>query len=156
MHCPEFLTLYSDYRDGVIAEFAVRRRVREHLNECARCRRYDAVIRHGVAVLRSAELEGPTWLPSDLTHEESTEPAPARYAGALVLLAALSLLVWEARGTPDGSEPVTQPVAVANPGLPFVRFVAHAPRHPAPEPDLTPVDPDISPPLTLYPPPSGR
>lgn len=156
MRCPEFLTLYSDYRDGVIAEIAVRRRLREHLNQCARCRRYDTVIRRGVAMLRGTELEGPAWVPSDLVHEEPLEPAPARYAGALVLLAALSLLVWEGRGTPDEREAVTRPVAIANPGLPFVRFAASTPSDPAPEPDPTPVDPDISPQLTLYPPPSDR
>jgi hypothetical protein len=162
MRCPEFLTLYSDYRDGVIVDLGVMRRVRQHLDECTQCRRYDAIIRRGVATLRGAELKGVPRASWGTPDEEILEPAPARSMGALVLLAALTLLVWEGRGTPDdgdaapGIPRTPRPVAIANPGVPFVRFVDHTTPEPAADPAPAPDQPAISPALTLYQPTPDR
>lgn len=51
--CRWFLALYSDYRDGRLDADA-RAEVTAHMAECDSCRRYDRVIRTGVAVLRDS------------------------------------------------------------------------------------------------------
>lgn len=53
-----FLALYSDYRDDRLDEDA-RTEVIAHLAECASCRRYDRVVRTGVAVLRDSVARDP-------------------------------------------------------------------------------------------------
>lgn len=52
MDCATFIESYSEYRDGCLAELE-ERRLREHVESCARCARYDRVISGGVGVLRS-------------------------------------------------------------------------------------------------------
>lgn len=51
--CRWFLAVYSDYRDGRLDADA-RAEVAAHMAECDSCRRYDRVIRTGVAVLRDS------------------------------------------------------------------------------------------------------
>ena len=51
--CRWFLELYSDYRDDRL-EAEPRAAVIAHMGECSSCRRYDRVIRTGVAVLRDS------------------------------------------------------------------------------------------------------
>ena len=53
-----FLALYSDYRDDRLDE-DTRAEVIAHMAECASCRRYDRVIRTGVAVLRDSVRRDP-------------------------------------------------------------------------------------------------
>src|SRR5687767_10637643 len=57
MHCRDFLTSYSDFRDGLISDARVVRRLDRHLATCASCRRYDASVRAGVQALRHAFVE---------------------------------------------------------------------------------------------------
>jgi len=110
MDCSEFLELYSDYRDGRLEDASVARSVREHLDECEACMRYDAFICRGVMALRSStELEPTkpiilnrlTLLPDS---PEPLYPAPAKLAGALMVAAAIALLLW-----PQSEEPLDQP-----------------------------------------------
>ena len=54
MRCSEFLELYSDYRDGLIADPDLARSVRNHLRHCAKCASYDARVARGVMALRAA------------------------------------------------------------------------------------------------------
>ncbi len=152
MHCTEFLYLYSDYRDGLITDLRVSRRVRDHLETCAACQRYDEVIRRGVAVLRGAEIgRPPLGIEREVSRpngmglvDETLELRSGRFAGAIMLAAAIALFVWEGLGTsPDGqiSAPrVTQaaPHAVANPGPPFVHFVTRPTALPTTPPRVPP------------------
>lgn len=140
MHCPEFLALYSDYRDGLIANLEVLRQVRRHLADCPRCRRYDAAIRWGVATLRGTELDvisgGPRAIRvhdrADFGMGEPRMPVPAGFMGGLMLAAAFTLLAWETVAVDTGVEtravdsPRPNLIVIANPGVPFVRFV-HSP-----------------------------
>lgn len=134
MDCSEFLELYSDYRDGRLENAGVARSVREHLRECDACMRYDALICRGVMALRSAdELEpsralsfsGVNVVPDSA---DSVSPTPAKFAGGLMVAAAIALLLW-----PQSEEPVTQPpIARADPPPP-------PPANVLPEPKPLPV-----------------
>lgn len=151
MHCTEFLSLYSDYRDGLIADLRVSRRVRDHLESCAACRRYDEVIRRGVAVLRGAQINHPSLgcelnLPRQDVEwvDEAFELRPGRFTGAVMLAAAIALFVWEGRGAPHDGEIAgpgvipAAPHAVANPGPPFVHFVTRPAALPTAPPGVAP------------------
>ncbi len=158
MHCQEFLERYSEYRDEVIADLGLLARVDGHLAVCRACQQYDAVVRRGVAVLRADDLE-PTGVwkpPRDLSVLEDAGPvAPtaARFLATLMLAAGLTSLVWE--GTGRTSEPAAEhvsrpsPVAVASPGIPFVRFVDR-------ESEPAAGRQSVQPALTLYQPPPDR
>jgi hypothetical protein len=123
MNCSEFLELYSDYRDGRLENAGVARAVREHLRECDACMHYDAAVCRGVMALRSlGELEPKrpfavhdvTILPES---SDTTSPIPARFAGALMVAAAIALLVWPRAEEPETPPPVAQapPAAVQQP-----------------------------------------
>jgi anti-sigma factor RsiW len=82
-NCRSFLERYSDLADGLLAptEAAAMRR---HMASCARCRRYDRVVRRGVQVLRqSAPLPSPAFrerLHRRLAREGALAPRdPASY-----------------------------------------------------------------------------
>lgn len=118
-----FLALYSDYRDGMLDENA-RAEMIAHMAGCASCRRYDRVIRRGVAVLRDSLREDPDALvdrdqtPEDYwTRERGGYSRPAitsLTAAATLLLIALNIVSgWTARlgrGSPGLEGP---PVAAA-------------------------------------------
>ena len=53
MRCSEFLEIYSDYRDGLIADPDLARSVQRHLRHCTRCMDYDALVSRGVMALRA-------------------------------------------------------------------------------------------------------
>src|SRR4051812_49589771 len=55
MNCSDFLSSYSDCRDGVIADALHNRKMREHLTRCLACARYDASVRHGVRAFDEIE-----------------------------------------------------------------------------------------------------
>jgi len=120
MDCSEFLKLYSDYRDGRLENASVARSVREHLRDCDACMRYDTVICRGVMKLRTADELEPTSsiafrglnvLPDSA---EPISPTPAKFAGALMIAAALALLLW-----PQAEAPVeSAPIARAEPAPP--------------------------------------
>lgn len=52
MDCQEFLSSYTDYRDGLLSEKDVAR-MEVHLSGCPSCRRYMKVVDEGVEELRS-------------------------------------------------------------------------------------------------------
>lgn len=54
MSCADFLSLFSDYRDGLLT-VEVQRRVEAHLDACDSCRRYRRVVDRGVELLDSRE-----------------------------------------------------------------------------------------------------
>ena len=114
MNCSEFLEIYSDYRDGRLENASVARSVREHLRDCEACMRYDAVVCRGVMALRSEdELEpsrriafrGLNMLPDSA---EPVSPVPAKFAGAMMIAAALALLLWPRAEAPIEAAPLAQ------------------------------------------------
>jgi len=139
MNCSEFLDLYSDYRDGCLESTDVARSVREHLRECDACMRYDALICRGVMTLRSTEELEPTStvsfrglhvLPDSA---EPVSPAPARFAGGLMVAAAIALLLW-----PKAEEPVpAAPIAQVQPAPPPTPAVLPQPK-PLPAREIDP------------------
>jgi hypothetical protein len=144
MNCSEFLELYSDYRDGCLEHPGVAREVREHLHECEACMRYDAAVCRGVMALRSTnELEPSRRVvvrPISVLADpiDTAAPMPAKFAGALMVAAAIALLVW-----PRPEEPVIQPqIAQAPPA-------AVAPAEVLPEPKPLPVR-EIEPPTRVF------
>jgi anti-sigma factor RsiW len=135
MTCAEFLTRYTDYRDGLITAPREVGQCERHLALCAACRRYDVAVRRGVRALRAvATLEvSPDFrrqLDARLEGERRAAhqvPARARIAAALVLAAALALVAREGvRRAPVASAPALPPVPFPKPvvqaGVPIVSF----------------------------------
>lgn len=137
MNCAEFLARYSEYRDGTVTAPRELRRLRRHVAVCARCRAFDAAVRDGVAALRDVPAVAPSAsfrrrLEARLAAERAGTARPRapvliRLAGALLVLAAMSLVGWEAvRRTTPGTAPALPPVAfpkpLVNAGVPLVTF----------------------------------
>jgi hypothetical protein len=124
MNCSEFLELYTDYRDGRLESASVARLVREHLRDCDTCMRYDAIICRGVMTLRSTdELEpsrsltfrGLNVLPDSA---QPNSPTPAKFAGALMIAAALALLLWPQAKPPVDLAPIARTEPAPPPPVP--------------------------------------
>jgi len=137
MTCGEFLSRYTDFRDGLIAAPREVRRFQRHLASCPSCRAYDATVRRGVVALQAIptltvsstfrrRLEG------RLEAERDQIALPpvrrrARVAATLLVAAALALIVFEGKHRPSVAltaslPPVPFPKPVARAGLPFVSF----------------------------------
>lgn len=132
MNCSEFLEIYSDYRDGRLEDANVARSVREHLRDCDTCMRYDAIICRGVMTLRSTDESEPSRslafrglnvLPAS---SEPIAPMPAKFAGAMMIAAALALLLWPQAETPLNPARIAE--AEAEPAPPRREFVLQQPR----------------------------
>jgi len=138
MNCREFLAHYTDFRDGLISAPRESRQFARHLASCAACRRYDAALRHGVGALQDAPKHSPDErfrhrLDRRIAAERVRAgrphiPTRPALAGALLVAAAVTLVVWEsARRHPveplaQSLPPVPFPKPVAQAGLPFVSF----------------------------------
>lgn len=136
MHCAEFLERHSDYRDGLITAPRELRRFARHLAHCLSCRRYDATVREGVQALHASSstiAPSPDFrqrLDARLALERSTTkmlPAHAGISTAMLVVAALALLVFEASRRPYATRApalpaVAFPKPVVQAGLPFVSF----------------------------------
>ena len=118
MQCSEFLEVYSDYRDGMIADPGSRAAVEAHYCECLRCRRLTRAMTRGLALLHqvAAEVEPSAGfrarldnrLRAEVTVGDPVVPTHAGLAAALLLAAALGLLVVQGLGRS------TAPVATAD------------------------------------------
>lgn len=129
--CQQFLAAHSDLRDGYV-ELPLRAALEQHLRDCARCARYDRVLREGIAVIREApELEASEDFLPRMQHrlyhvdEELRGPrrdgsgiAPALAVAVAAVVAALGAMPV-ARGRPEP------------PRLPAVAAQAPLPRSPA-------------------------
>lgn len=145
MTCAEFLEFYSDFRDGVIGDPALARRLSEHLLECPRCMQYDARLARGVTLLRTlSDLEPSPGFRRELARqlearhlvlEEPVRPAPAGIMVGLMVATAAALVLWAgtrpSEPTAATSAPTTVvalphttplPAVVAHAGPPFVSF----------------------------------
>ena len=144
MKCSEFLDLYSDYRDGCLENAGVARAVRDHLSECDACMRYDAAVCRGVMALRSTDELEPSKrvvvrnisLMPDAG--DTASPVPAKFAGALMVAAALALMVWPWADQPQETPTVAQVLPAAEP-----------PAELLPEPKPLPVR-EIEPPTRVF------
>ena len=135
MICTEFLDRYTEFRDGLIAAPRELRRFQRHLVQCQTCRRYDAALQRGVAALQGVKTIEPSTdfrrrLDARLARERAgaaAVPARAGLVAAMMVLVALSLLVFEVGRRPQLAQapalpPAAFPKPVANPGVPFVSF----------------------------------
>ncbi len=145
-----FLHRYSDYRDDRLDDDA-RAAVIAHMAECAPCRRYDRVIRTGVAVLRDSLRKDPEALvdrgesPVDRwPFERGGYSRPAitgLTASATLLVIVLNVASgWSPRPGRGVPEPLQPPVAAVAPPhteapvhfpLPPLVRIPHAGRGPA-------------------------
>ncbi len=145
MLCSEFLELYSDYRDGLLAGTALERHMLHHLAACSTCMRYDAQVSRGVAVMRAfSDLEPSRGFrgaldgrlaQARLTEEEPVLPGSAGLTVGLMVATAAALVIWGGWGktTPEPAPqaaahaimpvpPPPLPAVFANPRPPFVSF----------------------------------
>lgn len=143
MRCSDFLASYSEFRDDLINDPVLERRMAAHLLSCPRCMRYDARVARGVTLLRTfADLEPSPDFRRRLEKrmvsppprlEEPVRPAPAGIMAGLMVATAIILLIWSVRHNepsaaatvaaedipPSGPPP---PAIVAIPSAPFVSF----------------------------------
>jgi len=144
MTCSEFLETYSDFRDGLIDDPGLARRLADHLAVCPRCMQYDARVARGTTLLRSfSDMEpSPRFRHelarrlnrSHLTLEEPVRPAPAGIMVGLMVATAIALVVWTTGDHPVAPAPAVEtaaapaasspqpPAVVALPSPPFVSF----------------------------------
>lgn len=138
MRCTEFLELYSDYRDGLIADAGLAQRLDLHIVECSRCRRYHQLLTRATAALGSVDDISPSpQFRSRLRHRlaelaslgEPVMRPPARVAVALIMAAALGTFLFEHASRSPKPESIRvasahppMPMVVANAGYPFVMF----------------------------------
>jgi len=142
MQCNEFLELYSEYRDGLIAGSVLERRMLRHAATCQACMCYDARVSRGVTAMKvfsdlepsagfRGELDG-RLARAALVEEEPVMPGPAGLMVGLMVAAALSLVVWGGWGGTNSLQslavervvptPPPLPAVFANPRPPFVSF----------------------------------
>lgn len=138
MDCSLFLERYSDFRDDLIGETALRRSMVDHLRRCPRCARYDARVSLGTLLLRATrELEPSPGFRSKLARSleasaplavEPVVPGPAGLMAALMVVAALALALLQRPGAEPSSELRARqtasppPIALVHPAPPFVSF----------------------------------
>lgn len=105
MNCCEFRENYSDFADGLLDESA-EVLARQHLAECAACRRFDAAFRTGVGMLREMPVVAPSRrfainLRRKIRHEAaSATPALRRWsgaAGAALVVTVIGIIGWDHR-----------------------------------------------------------
>lgn len=136
MRCSDFLTWYSDLRDGLITDPGVLLELERHRRMCRRCARYQHAVSRGVDALRALEeIEPSPGFRRELRARLAAavlgtrrEPGltPAGLAAAVLIAVAGTLLLYEGLVGRRSAElararrPV--PIVVANPSVPFVSF----------------------------------
>jgi anti-sigma factor RsiW len=106
MNCSQFRQFYSDFADGLIDEAeAVAFHI--HMAECLACERFDAALRTGGRALRQLRAPTPSWdfdtrlfnrIIDECQHDEPALIQWSGLAGAVMVVAVVSLVGWEARG----------------------------------------------------------
>jgi hypothetical protein len=142
MTCTEFLAAHSDFRDGLIGDPDLARRLSDHLIACPQCMRYDARLARGVTLLRTlSDLEPSPRFRRELARqlasrhlklEEPVRPAPAGIMVGLMVATAAALVLWAGKTPSEGSDlpagvtavhhAVPLPAVVARASPPFVSF----------------------------------
>ena len=114
MTCVEFQRHYSDYRDGLVRDLALRGALEAHLFACRRCGRLLAVMDHGLAALRHAPDVAPSAgfraeldrrLRADVAAQDAVMPAHAGLTATFLVAAAVGLLLYEGLSHSESEEP---------------------------------------------------
>jgi hypothetical protein len=138
MTCAEFLQHYSDLRDGLVRDGALRAGLARHRRACGRCGRLVAVMDRGLAALRGTPDVAPSpgfrteldrRLRAELAIQDAVMPAHAGLAATFLVAAAVALLLYE--GSSHGNPAAAPPAMVASP------FRAPPPRGGPPFIDVT-------------------
>ncbi len=148
MECRDFLSRFSDFYDAP-AESRIRRELGEHLEQCARCARYERAIASGAAMLQGlprielSESFRPT-LEHRLFHlEDENALARAAAASAVPVLTAVGLAVviaivaWSPTLRRSTARVDLAPIAVSSPPSSEPAFPALKWRFPTREPVLS-------------------
>ena len=162
MHCSEFLSHYSAFRDRVGADAELLLTLELHIAECRQCERYHQSVSRGVEELKFHDALEPSpdfrrRLRGRLAESAANQPVLAGSAGvaaALMFASALALGVYEASvGHPRAARPEAvargqrtgaMPYAVAPRLLPesdftLAAFKRRTPRPPVEVVERTPV-----------------
>ena len=145
MHCSDFLSRYSDLRDGQITDLTLLRDMQDHLRTCPRCVRYEQAIQHGIGVLRTQGQIEPSprfrrelrvrLATAALAADRQPRLTPAGLTAAVLVAVAAALLLYEgfvARRRAEVAEAARPiPTVIVNPGVPFVSFTSSDPVAPA-------------------------
>lgn len=153
-----FIALYSDYRDDRL-DADTRADMIAHMAECDSCRRYDRVIRTGVAVLRdSVGTDSGALVAHGEEHDGACRNAARRsepvasgmaVASTLLVIALNGVSSWAPALTPVPPEVEVPPVVAAEPSPPGAPVSFPVPpllRVPLPGPEPGDPDGDVSPP----------
>lgn len=104
MTCGEFLARHSDYLDEELGADGAAE-MRQHMGGCARCARYDRVLRRGLELVRDLEPVLPTTDGYVALHEHlarTTPPPPetaaprAPLAATIAVAGVVALVAWSA------------------------------------------------------------
>ena len=140
MHCSEFLSHYSAFRDRVGVDQELILALELHLSACPHCTRYHRSVSRGVEVLKLQDAIEPSAdfrrrlrgrLAESLTNQPVL-PGPASVAAALMFASALALGVYEVS---YGNHRVT--VATARPARQSTSMPYASHRRIPPESDFT-------------------
>ena len=143
MDCSEFLSKYSEFRDGLFTDPGVPLALERHRRACRRCARYHAAVSRGVDALRALEEIEPSpafrrelrarLAAAVLSARPQPALTPAGVAAAVLVAVAGALLLYEGLATrrpgPLAGERQSVPIVIVNPSVPFVSFTpSDAPR----------------------------
>lgn len=101
LSCKEFFARHSEYVDGLLSATEAEQ-VRKHLVVCARCGRYDRVVREGAKLITSRPVlrPDPSFLPQLTSriaaedHRMTTQPVSTHAAAYVSAAAVLALAAW--------------------------------------------------------------
>jgi len=93
MRCKDFLKAYSDFRDGLIDDIVVHRKMKNHLASCANCAKHDRALNEGIRLLKETPISH-TPSPSFRPYPEGFGPTPVPVIPAKIMapLLAASLI----------------------------------------------------------------
>jgi hypothetical protein len=136
MRCSDFLTWYSDFRDGLITDPGVLVELERHRRSCRRCARYHYAVERGVDALRALDDIEPSpafrrelrarLTAAVLSAGQQPGLTPAGVAAAILVAVAGALLIYEGLAARRARELARErraiPMVVVNPSVPFVSF----------------------------------
>jgi len=148
MHCSEFVSHYSAFRDRVIADQGLLLALDDHLDQCATCTKYHASVSRGVDLLRFHDAIEPSsefrrrlrGRIAESQWSDTVMPGSASVAAALMFASALTLGAYEVsqrghngKAVAEVSRPPAAMPYAANPRLfPESDFTLAAFKHRAP------------------------
>jgi anti-sigma factor RsiW len=139
MRCSDFINLYSDYRDGLVTDSRLCRRLAAHVSRCRHCAQYHEALGRGVELLREDEGIEPSerfrvklrcQLAVERRRRRRRAVLRARVGATVVVMAGITIVVYGGVSNSPHQVDVTpapierpMPMVTANAGYPFVTFV---------------------------------